>query len=254
MKTTGGSPTRRSARSISRWSTKNLQQHQAKNTKANNTKNKNSPTSSNASNKTQPKNKAKTTNSNTKKKATTQWKYSKVKEMMRQELWDKSSDIHKWSAKKVASEFKNELKELGDYKFDRFNKNFEALKQKVYNEGLMVEKELEDFEYQKKKFPSTGTSKQGHPLWHKHAAKHLLTKDVEDGLHHQYSPSQLRKMRYEYQEFPLSTFRKHIYQEKTKQHSEPYWVVKRNKKARRQHEKAAEEMRKAWHVRKGRVV
>ena len=93
-----------------------------------------------------PKNKAKTTNSNTKKKATTQWKYSKVKEMMRQELWDKSSDIHKWSAKKVASEFKNELKELGDYKFDRFNKNFEALKQKVYNEGLMVEKELEDFE------------------------------------------------------------------------------------------------------------
>jgi hypothetical protein len=87
--------------------------------------------------------------------------------------------------------------------FDRFNKNFEALKQKVYNEGLLVEKELEDFEYQKKKFPSTGTSKQGHPLWHKHAAKHLLTKDVEDGLHYQYSPSQLRKMRYEYQEFPL---------------------------------------------------
>lgn len=42
-------------------------------------------------------------------------------------------------------------------------------------------------------------------------------------------PRELWKSQKEYQDFPLSTFRKHIYQEQTKQLAAPFWQHKRYK-------------------------
>ena len=58
-------------------------------------------------------------------------------------------------------------------------------------------------------------------------------------------PQQLWKLREEYQAFPLHIFRKHIYQERTKQLAAPYWQHKRNKNAQKQYEEK-EEMLKEW--------
>ena len=58
-------------------------------------------------------------------------------------------------------------------------------------------------------------------------------------------PHQLWESRSEYQEFPLKVFRKHIYQERTKQLAVPYWQYKRNKNATEKYEQI-EAMLKEW--------
>lgn len=52
-----------------------------------------------------------------------------------------------------------------------------------------------------------------YPIWHKHKAKRLLKKDIDNNKHIGKAPADLHKERPEYQEFPLKVFRKHIYQE-----------------------------------------
>eukprot|EP00970_Alexandrium_tamarense_P009062 scaffold1785_cov193-Alexandrium_tamarense.AAC.11 len=59
----------------------------------------------------------------------------------------------------------------------------------------------------------------GCPVWHTHPAKDLLEKDV---------------------------FGKHVHQEKSKQIQEPYWIVKRNKMARKIFADDAKKMATEW--------
>lgn len=51
------------------------------------------------------------------------------------------------------------------------------------------------------------------PVWHLTAAPQLLKQDIDDNKHKQMPPRELHQTRPEYQLFPLSQFRKHIYQE-----------------------------------------
>ena len=66
-----------------------------------------------------------------------------------------------------------------------------------------------------------------------------------DGTVKNIKPQQLWKSREEYKEFPLKIFRKHVYQERTKQLAAPYWQHKRNKSARKKYEET-EELLKEW--------
>jgi len=59
-------------------------------------------------------------------------------------------------------------------------------------------------------------------------------------------PQELWKSMAEYQEFSLSVFSKHIYQERTKRLAAPYWQHKRNNNMRNKFEEA-EEILKDWH-------
>ena len=51
------------------------------------------------------------------------------------------------------------------------------------------------------------------PSWHKSPARALLKKDMDEGKHKDLTPKELHKTKEEYQAFPLTKFRNHIYQE-----------------------------------------
>ena len=50
----------------------------------------------------------------------------------------------------------------------------------------------------------------------------------------------------EYQDFTLTTFRKHIYQERTKQLSAPCWQHKRNEAGAKKHREETMKMKADW--------
>ena len=58
---------------------------------------------------------------------------------------------------------------------------------------------------------------------------------------------QLWRSKREYQEFPLLVFRKHIYQERTKQLAAPCWQHTRNQIARKKTVEEAQKMKAEWH-------
>ena len=59
-------------------------------------------------------------------------------------------------------------------------------------------------------------------------------------------PVKLWRSRLEYQDFPLSVFCKHIYQERMQQLAAPFWQHKRSKNAKKKLEET-EMMMKDWH-------
>ena len=90
---------------------------------------------------------------------------------------------------------------------------------------------------------SSGLTIRGYPFWHTHTASKLLKEDVAEemaGVKEKTKPSQFWRSRTAYQDFPLHVFRKHIYQERTKQLAAPYWQHKRNQNARKRYEETAE--------------
>ena len=93
---------------------------------------------------------------------------------------------------------------------------------------------------------SSSFSSRGIPFWNRHPASDLLHQDEMNGIAKGMKPRDLWMSRIEYQDFPLCVFRKHIYQEGTRQLAVPYWQYKRNKNAKKNFEEA-EEMMKQWH-------
>lgn len=123
-------------------------------------------------------------------------------------------------------------------KFKTYNTNMKKLTAK--RRGLINEEE-KSFQRDMLKMVhhTSDTTSRGVPFWHTHAASKLLKDDIADemyGVTKRVKPMQLWKARPEYQKFPLGIFRKHIYQERTKQLAAPYWQHKRNKNAQKRHE------------------
>lgn len=132
-------------------------------------------------------------------------------------------------------------------KFKSYNKNMQTLTAK---RKAMIEEEEESYRRDVLRLPEKGKTSRGIPFWHTHAASELLEQHVTgemDGIIKKMKPSQIWKSRTEYQAFPLKIFRKHIYQERTKQLAAPYWQHKRNKNAREKYEQT-EQMLKEWNL------
>ena len=106
-----------------------------------------------------------------------------------------------------------------------------------------IASDLESFENDCHNFPENERTDRGEPFWYRSPARQLLAEDVKSGLAHNLKPAALREKNEEYKEFPLLTFRKHIYQEQEKQRAAPFWRTKRNIAAQYQIEKVQEEMR-----------
>ena len=127
-------------------------------------------------------------------------------------------------------------------KFDTYNKNMKVLTSKRMQQ---ITNEEESYQRDMLKLPHKEQTSKGYPFWNKHAASDLLKNDVESGVDSGMKPKELWESREEYQEFPLCVFRKHIYQERTKQLAAPYWQPKRNKNALKKMEEA-QKMLKEW--------
>ena len=134
------------------------------------------------------------------------------------------------------------------YAFDKFkgyNKNMKRLTNKRKNR---IAKEEDEFQRDMLKLLHLKENTvRGYPFWNNHPASDLLEHDEMDGTAQQMKPVKLWKSRPEYQAFPLSVFRKHIYQERMKQIAAPFWQHKRNKAAKKRLEEA-QEMMKNWEV------
>ena len=130
-------------------------------------------------------------------------------------------------------------------KFKTHNKDMKALTDK---RKALISDEEACYRRDMLKLPRSDKSSRGIPFWHTHAASELLREHVSlemDGTIKKIKPQQLWKSREEYKEFPLKIFRKHVYQERTKQLAAPYWQHKRNKSARKKYEET-EELLKEW--------
>ena len=127
--------------------------------------------------------------------------------------------------------------------FKKYNTNMKALIAKRSHQASVEEALFkEDMQRHQKK----QTTCRNTPFWNTHEAKKLLMKDVRDGIDKTMAPKDLWLLRKEYQEFPLDSFRQHIYDIRSKQVAGPYWQVKRNKNAMKLHRIETDRMRKEW--------
>lgn len=152
---------------------------------------------------------------------------SKIDNMTEEEIWESDPLFQQY--------------ELEPFK--TYNKNMKKLTNK--RKGLLL-KEEESYQGDMLKLPRNTKTSRGVPFWNNHGASELLKEDVRSGNAQKMKPRKLWESREEYQCFPLRIFRKHIYQERTKQLAAPYWQDKRNKNARKKYEDGQELMKK-WH-------
>ena len=128
--------------------------------------------------------------------------------------------------------------------FKKHNKNMIILTRKKRKQIKKEEKALmQDWIA----FPRKSTTGRNVPFWDTHIASSMLKEDESDGTAKKISPKALWESREEYQEFPLAIFRKHIYQERSKQLSAAFWQHTRNKVAQKLHAEEVGEMKAEWH-------
>jgi hypothetical protein len=122
------------------------------------------------------------------------------------------------------------------YPLRNFKTNFKTLKKAVEVEQGAIEFDELALEADNQRHPRNPLTERGYPFWDKHAAQRLLSEDVRAGKTQNLKPSELWLTRLEYQDFPLSVFRDHKYQEERKMTEGVYWQKKRNDKGRKDHE------------------
>ena len=135
--------------------------------------------------------------------------------------------------------------EFKRYEFDKFKEYNKNMKKLTDKRKGRISREEASFHRDMGKLPQKAITARGYPFWNNHPASNLLEKDERDGTANRMKPTKLWESRPEYQVFPLSVFRKHIYQERMKQIAAPYWQHKRNKTAKKKFEET-QEMMKDW--------
>eukprot|EP01082_Thalassiosira_pseudonana_P001484 g758.t1 g758 contig10:676048-676965(-) len=171
------------------------------------------------------------------------WKGSHEREMIRQQLMKPSSVINSWTTKEI---YDSHSRFSDNFLWKDFKRNVDNLRATTEWLLQIAAEENDLFALHMRLFPETLITNTGCPVWHTHPAKDLLEKDVANGLHLDFKPAELWEMRDEYMEFTLKVFGKHVHQEKSKQIQEPYWVVKRNKMARKIFADDAKKMATKW--------
>lgn len=125
----------------------------------------------------------------------------------------------------------------------RFQPNLRALRKRINKEYADSAFDQNAFDHDRALYPIDSSK----PRWPGSAAESFLKQDVGDGKHKTMTPAKLRDTNESYKEWPLETFRNHIYQEDRKGVETPYWahvrVEKQQKKdaIRRKRAEAARE-------------
>lgn len=135
--------------------------------------------------------------------------------------------------------------EFQKYELEKFKTYLSNMKKLTNKRKELIEKEEAAYEMDMLTLPHADLTSRGIPFWNRHDASKLLKEDEANGTAKSMKPKQLWQSRKEYQDFPLSVFRKHIYQERMKNLAAPFWQYKRNKAAKKKFEDAEEKM-KEW--------
>lgn len=151
----------------------------------------------------------------------------RTKSMKVDEIWASQPQFQLYPLKDFKT-YNNNMKKLVAKKLQRA-----SIEESIYEEDMLHH-------------PKKLTTCRGTPFWSAHEARKLLSKDVDDGIDQRMPPRLLWKEREEYQEFPLSFFRKRIYEVRSKKVGGPYWQAKRNKNAMKLHRIETDRLRKEW--------
>jgi hypothetical protein len=138
--------------------------------------------------------------------------------------------------------YKNRDELFSKYPLERFKANFRTLAKSVQQERDAVQFDAMALVVHQSLQPRGATTNRGELFWDGHAAQMLLRRDIAGNNLEGMTPYQARNQRPEYQQFSLSVFRGHFYQEKRRQKEEVAWQFRRNKKGYKKHEKEAEDL------------
>ena len=153
----------------------------------------------------------------------------KLESMTDREIWESCSEFQKYDFGKFtgSSGYISNMKKMTSKR-----------KGKIQEERAAFERDMLIIQM-------TNDSGRGYPKWNKHPASDLLHEDEKSGRAKELKPKKLWESRQEYQDFPLSVFRKHVYQERMARLAAPFWQHKRNHNAKKMYEKSLELM-KGW--------
>lgn len=128
--------------------------------------------------------------------------------------------------------------------FKRYYRNMQDIADKA-KERLQIHSQQMNKHFETWTRAGTKTG-QGNYFWDERDAKDFLEKDVKRGKADDMSIKDLRASRPEYMEFSKEVFRKHVYQEKSRQKGGTYWVVKRNRAGQKKHDKDVRALRREF--------
>jgi hypothetical protein len=163
------------------------------------------------------------------------WRTSSAKTKLLQLLKDPNSYVHfadPMDVHTMDDDFKK-------YNFDRFKVNFKNLKALVDSEREASSFDETAYKRELVTFPRNPTTDRGYLRWDGHKAQKQLESDVKTNCLDGKDPKEIHAMAdRDYSAFPLSIFRKHLYQEQRKQREAVAWQHRRNKKGYSLHQAA----------------
>lgn len=171
-----------------------------------------------------------------------EWKKSRARELLQRLMYDDKSYVHN----KTASEVYLTHEWFQDYPLGKFQVYFKDMKAAMEKHKRQVAMDNEAIERELARFPRNQMTNRGYPFWDTHEASRLLRRDVEAGTDQTMKPEQLRLTEDKYQEFPLSVFRNHLYQERRRQKELKMKMVQRNKIGKKKHLAEIEKNKTDW--------
>lgn len=135
------------------------------------------------------------------------WAKSKAKAILRQGILDGSllgiepETVYKMDA------------EHSKWKFTNWKNNFENLQNAIARDRDRMVRDVRAYGRDKKIVLTHLRTTDDVQPWHKTECPKLLKKDIDNELHLNQRPEEIYHSRSEYQAFPLTIFRKHVYQE-----------------------------------------
>ncbi|KAL7539090.1 hypothetical protein ACHAWF_006291, partial [Thalassiosira exigua] len=172
------------------------------------------------------------------------WKNSHARLLLNKLFRDDKSFVHRMTAEEIHASnplFKN-------YPLPKFKDYLKGIKEVAAKESEIVKMNEKEIWQDELAFPRKEMTCRGYPFWDTHPARALLEEDIKSGNTEKEEPKKVWESRAEYMQFPLHVFRGHIYQEMRRQRERPGWVVKRNKKALKMHEKEVNALKTVWDV------
>lgn len=142
------------------------------------------------------------------KKKKDNWANSKAKSILRQGILDGTIklDVDELALYESNDEHKK-------WKFENWQSNLRNLRNAIARDRGRMARDARDFGHDKGQVRHLRQNDSTPVPWHKTACPKLLKKDIDEGQHLTMAPRELYITKPEYQQFPLSVFRKHIYQE-----------------------------------------
>lgn len=155
-----------------------------------------------------------------KKNTPAKWQNSDAKKLLHQDILD-GRVVDTMTPKKVLGmrpEYVPYAKNFGT--------NLRNLQKAIRDNQARADSDSAALAHDRRIFPPSANTFQGYPRWDGSGAQRLLREDIGAGLTSNCEPKTLHQTRPEYQAFPLTVFRDHIYQEQRSQRERAYWLNK----------------------------